>query len=263
MTKKLISVTDITSYLFCPRKVYFKLVKGIKEPPNQKMILGFLKHKIFDIFNKNESIIVSSISGDDKKLIKNTYLEALTRIVQEVSSIYYSMMNSFSIQFQDLLKPVLKSMNAEIELRAASIAEALRKGFRGKELWRELKPKYLTEFEIISEELGLKGRIDRVKLEQEIIPYEIKTREKVYQSDIIQLAAYSLLLEKEFNKPVTKGVIETSEKQETIEISQEMKNQVLEIAEEIRNLSEENLQSNFSSNFVKCENCSFKEDCFE
>ncbi len=260
--KKLINVTDITSYLFCPRKVYFKLVKGIKEPPNEKMILGFLKHKIFDIFNKSESVIVSSISEENPKEIKNIYLEAINKIVEETSNNYYSMMSSFSIQFQDLLKPVLKSMSAEIELRIESIMESFKKGFRGKELWRELKPKYLTEFEIISEELGLKGRIDRVKLEEEIIPYEIKTREKIYDSDKVQLAAYCLLLEKEFNKQITKGVIETSEKQEIIEITQEMKSQVLEIAEEIRNLTDSSEVNNFSSNFAKCEKCSFKEDCF-
>ena len=128
-------------------------------------------------------------------------------------------------------------------------------------MWRNLKPKYLTEFEIISYELGLKGRIDRVKFEEEIIPYELKTREEIYESDKLQLAAYSLLLEKEFNRKINKGIIEVKNKQEEIIITEQMKSQVLEIAEKIRKF-EKDKEPNFHNNFNKCEYCRLKEECF-
>jgi len=258
--KQIISITDITAYLYCPRKVYLKLVKKIKEPPTKQMISGFLKHKIFDIFNKNEQVMVSSILNNlEEKEIKILYNQHLTSITYEVLNNYQNMVKSFSINSQELIKDVLKFMEREINLRAESIKKTLDLGFKGKELWRNLKPKYLTEFEIISEGLGLKGRIDRIKFDSEILPYEIKTREEVYQSDKLQLAAYSLLLQEEFKREINKGIIETSSLLQEINIDENLKSQVLEIAEKIRNLK----QGDFQSNFNKCKSCRLRKECFE
>jgi CRISPR/Cas system-associated exonuclease Cas4 (RecB family) len=57
MNIPVLSITDITSYLYCPRKFYLKKVRGIKEKPNQAMIKGRLKHEILDIFNKMKKIL--------------------------------------------------------------------------------------------------------------------------------------------------------------------------------------------------------------
>ena len=261
MTKQIVNVTDITAYLYCPRKVYLKLVKKIKEPPNKKMISGFLKHKIFDIFNKNESAIVSSISNNlEKEEIKKIYLINLTKITQEVLITYSNMASSFSINSQELTKDVLKFMEREINLRVESIKKTLDLGFLGKELWRNLQPKYLTEFEIISQELGLKGRVDRIKFEQEILPYELKTRQEIYEGDKLQLTAYSLLLEQEFGKKIEKGIIESSNSEKEIEITEELKSKVFEVAEKIRNMI---LEPPFHSNFNKCRECKLRKECFE
>lgn len=257
--KTLINVTDITAYLYCPRKVYLRLVKGIKEPPNKKMISGFLKHKIFDIFNKNESAIVSGIKENlSEEELQSLYKTHLTNLTQEISVTYQNMITSFGINQQELLDNVLEFMEKEIKLRVKAIKTVLNLNYRGKELWRNLKPKYLTEFEITSQELGLKGRIDRVKLENEILPYEIKTREEIYESDKIQLAAYSLLLQEEFGKKIEKGIVETKKKEEEIDITDEMKENVLEIAEDIRQMKNAEMPNNFN----KCKDCRLREDCF-
>ncbi|MCX6748908.1 MAG: CRISPR-associated protein Cas4 [Candidatus Pacearchaeota archaeon] len=257
--KKLISITDITGYMYCPRKLWFKL-QGFKEPPTQKMISGFLKHKAFDIFNKNESIIVSSINQKIKQEeIKKLYQNNLLEIAKEVLVNYDNQAKSFGINEQDFLKQILKISEPEIKLRIESISQSLEQGFLGKELWRNLKPKYLSEFEIISSELGLKGRVDRVKLQDEIIPYELKTREEIYESDKIQLAAYALLLEQEFSKPVNLGIVETASQSQEVILDNNLKNKVLELAEKIRNLAEPSLPSNFN----KCQNCSFRKECYD
>ncbi|MFH1500522.1 MAG: hypothetical protein ABIE22_01095 [archaeon] len=76
MEKQIINVTDISEYLFCPMKVYLRLVKKIRFPPNKPMISGQLKHKVFDLFNKNDPAIVSSINSSlsekrSAKIIQN------------------------------------------------------------------------------------------------------------------------------------------------------------------------------------------------
>jgi len=259
--KQIINVTDISSYLYCPRKLYLKLVKKIREPTTKPMILGFLKHKVFDLFNKNESLIVSAIQTTITESELNTiYQKHLINIIQEIAINYENMIKGFKIEPRELQEGVIKFMANEIKLRTKAIKENLSLGFSGKELWRNLEPKYLTEFEIVSDTLGLKGRVDRIEISKQIIPYEIKTRKEIFDSDKIQLAAYALLIEQEFGKEINKGVIETQAGQEEIQITKEMKDEVLEIADEIRNMQNE---PPFQSNMKKCQKCLLKKQCFE
>jgi len=258
--KKIINITDITEYLYCPRKVYLKLIKGIKSPPTKRMINGMLRHKVFDIFNKNEKPLIEEIKEKtEEKEIREQYEILLDDISKYVLAQNYSLASKFSIDKKDFLKSIGETMNPEIELRIKSILIVLEKGFFGKELWRNLSPKYQTEVKLESVDLGLKGRVDRVMFSESITPFEIKTRDKIYDSDKIQLAGYALLLEKEFNKEINSGIIEFLGQRQNVEITQELKNQVFEIAEKIRNLTDENAQ--FPSNFQKCANCELKENC--
>jgi len=260
MSKKIINITDITEYLYCPRKVYLKLVKGIKSPPTKRMINGMLRHKVFDIFNKNEKQLIESINEKiEEKEIRKEYDSLIEDIAKHVLNQNESMAKSFKIDEKDFVKSIRETMNPEIELRIKSIVLVLEKGFYGVDLWRNLSPKYQTEVKLESADLGLRGRVDRVMFADSIIPFEIKTRDKVYDSDKIQLAGYALLLEKEFSKQVNLGIVEFLGKQEKIELTEELKNQVLDIAEKIRNLTDENAQ--FPSNFQKCANCELKENC--
>lgn len=260
MSKQIINITDITEYLYCPRKVYLKLVKGIRTPPTQRMINGMLRHKVFDLFNKNEKVLVESINLKiPEKEIKKLYETLLIDITKEVLMQNQTLAGNFRIDEKEFSNSISKTINPEIDLRVSAVSKTLEKGFLGKELWRNLMPKYLTEYKIESQELGLRGRIDRIMFSESPVPIEIKTREKIYDSDKIQLAGYALLLEKEFGKQINKGVVEFMGKREDIELTEELKNQVLEIAEKLRNLIEEN--AGMPSNFKKCENCELKENC--
>jgi len=247
--KEIINVTEIIEYLYCPRKVYLKRIKKIKPPVTKAMILGFLKHKVFDIFNKNEILMISAIKTNiDKEQIKQNYHFYLKRVIKEVIIQYSNLISKFDISPDNLTNQIFNFLEKDIDMRAESIKGTLNLGFFGKELWRNLKPKYLTEYQIVSQELGLKGRIDRIKFEQEILPYEIKTRQGIYDSDKLQLAAYSLLLEEEFKKEIKKGIIEAGKGHEEIDITQEMKQKILEIADKVRKIKD----PGFHNNFNKC-----------
>lgn len=260
MSKQLINITDITEFLYCPRKVYLRIVKNLRSPPNERMILGMLRHKVFDIFNKNEQALVTGIKEKLKDSeIKKLYALMMAGIIKEIFILNSNLAGKFGITELEFSNSIKQTLEPEIGLRVLAVQESLEKGFLGKELWQELKPKYLTEYKIVSEEMGLQGRVDRVKFDSEIIPVEIKTREKVYESDKLQLAGYSLLLEKEFGRSVNQGIVEFLGKQEKIDLTPELKNKVMEIAEKIRALSEEN--ASFPSNFEKCRNCWFNEEC--
>lgn len=259
--KQIVNITDITEYLYCPRKVYLRLVKGVRMPPTKQMIFGMLRHKVFDIFNKNENALVSGIkekiSAQD---IKKLYENLIENIVREQFLLNRNLAEKFKISSDEFFSSVKKSADPEIKLRIEAVMQTLEQDYLGKELWRNLHPKYLTEFRIESRELGLRGRIDRVKFNSEIMPYEIKTREgRIFESDRIQLAGYAMLLESEFNRQIEKCAVEILGKTEEVILDKAIKSRVLEIAEIIRNLKEENAA--MPSNFKKCESCQLKHEC--
>lgn len=260
--KRIINITDITEYLYCPRKVYLKLVKGIRAPPTTRMINGMLRHKVFDVFNKNEKVLVSGIkSGLKQEEIKKLYENLINNIANETILLNQNLISKFNINKAEFAGSINKTIEPEIKLRVEALITVINSGFLGAELWRNLKPKYLTEYKIESPSLGLRGRVDRIKFEDSILPIERKTRERIFDSDKIQLAGYALLLEQEFSRKVDSGIIEITGKHEQVELTDELKNKVLEIADKIRNLTEENAYS--PSNFSKCESCEFREECEE
>ena len=257
-----INITDIISYTFCPRKLYLKRIKGIKEPPNLKMIIGRLKHNVFDLFAKNEEALVSSINENlSEYQLLSIYQEALATATRQVISNNRQLMTTFAIPSDILTKDIQAFMKNEFDLKISSLKNSLAQGFREKQIWENLRPKYLTEFQIDSKELGLKGRIDRVELGENILPYELKTRANIYESDKLQLAAYALLLESHFNTKITKGIAESHEDRQEVELTQEMKAKVLDIADKIRNF-DKNKAPPFLSNFMKCQSCILKKECF-
>jgi len=260
--KKLINVSDISAYLYCPRKLYLSIVSGIRTPPNKLMIEGKLRHNILESFSKKEENLVKRITKDcppEEFLL--AYQTFLRDIAKEIFMKNNNMIEGFSVDRSELFKKILKNFEEDVMIRIISIKKGISEGFFGEELWKNLKPKYISEMKLESEILGLKGRIDRVEFnEDKIIPYEIKSRDnKIFFSDEIQLTAYAMLLEDNYKKIIQEGVVECSGKKQKMEIKPENKSTVLEIAEKIRNI--DSYVPEMPSSFGKCAKCELREEC--
>ncbi len=261
--KKLLNVTDLSAYLFCPRKYYLEKVKGMRQPPNRRMIEGKLRHDILEIFSKNERELVIKLDEKELKELTQEYLRFFNNLVNHHLEKNKVLVYSFKIVLSEFKDKLIQGMQSDIKLRVETIKKAMQQGFLKETLWENLQPKYASEMVVVSEELGLKGRIDRVMFdENKIIPFELKTREiqKVYPSDEIQLSAYAMLLEEKFKTKIPTGIIEAGNEKYEIEITDDFKNKVLEVIEKINNISQ-NIP--YPSNFSKCQTCFLKEQCDE
>jgi len=262
MKQKLLNVTDLSMYLYCPRKFYLEKIKGVPKVVSKEMIEGRIRHEVLEGFSKKEEAIVESIPVIEQDKIVSIYNQLLTSLINQIFAKNRNQILSFKINPDGLQTKILAGMNKDVLLRANSISEGIKAGFSGKKLWENLKPKYLSEFEVISENLGLKGRIDRVMISEEIVPFELKTREveRVFDSDKIQVAAYVMLLEEKFQKPIRMGILESGNIKHEIMITDELRNQVLGIIDEIRNITS---NPKFPGNFAKCQKCSYQQMCDE
>ena len=268
----ILNVTDLSSYLYCPRKFYINKVLGLREPANKQMIEGRIRHEILEKFFNHEKRIVESfkIPSSKKQIIKK-FQELLENLMDIIFAKNQEQINDFSISKKELRDKINSSMEKEISLRAESIEQTIERGFLGESLWENLSPKYLSELPLYSENLGLKGRADRVLISEEgIIPFELKTREieKIWPSDEIQITAYAMLLEEKHNKQIPLGIIEAGNKKHEIKITIETKKKVTDLIKEIRQVLDDSIKEQknnvkYPPSFSKCQSCPWEETCKE
>jgi len=263
----LVSVSDIVSWLYCPRKLYLNKVCGLETRLNRSMLIGRLKHSILENFSKNEERLISQIDKNFENLdIVFLYENYLRKIAFNILSENSRLVEGFMIDKESIIKKILQDFSEDIKIRVKSIRDALSKGFSKENLWKNLDCIYFSELKLESETLGLKGRVDRVailKKDNSLVPYELKSREdKIFFSDEIQITAYAMLLEHHYRQAVKRGIIETGNKKHEIEITEKNKNEVLRIADEIRKLKNGFIPP-IQSNFNKCRTCEFYEECMK
>jgi CRISPR-associated protein Cas4 len=266
-TKKIISVSDINSWLYCPRKVYLNKICGLQISQNRNMVIGRLKHTILENFSRSEEKLISRLDENfDSIDLVFVYEDLIKNTAKNVFNQNQPSIEKFLIDKEDILKKIMRDFAEDIKLRVKSIKESLAKGFTKENIWKNMDSIYLSELKLESEALGLKGRVDRViisRKDNSIIPFELKSREeRIFLSDELQLTAYAMLLEHQYHQKIPKGIVEVGNNRQEIEISEDKKREVLKIAEEIRNLKE-GLIPPIQSNFNKCKSCEFREECMK
>jgi len=265
----MLNVTDLSSYLYCPRQFYFRKIVGLRDPATQPMIEGSLRHKVREVFANNEENLFENLELINNNLTKQKvtsfYQNFLDQIIKQVFNNSQGLIYKFRINKEELREKIIKSMENEIKLRAESVENTIKQGFTGKELWENLTPKYISELPLISESLGLKGRADRIMIDknkQTIIPFELKTRDAktIYPSDEVQLTSYAMLLEEKYNQPIPFAILEAGNTIHELTITDSNKQKVRDLINEINELFKTK-KPKFPSNFSKCQNCFFTQHC--
>lgn len=257
----IISVTDLSSFLYCPRALYRRKVLGYEEKPNQHMILGAIRHQFYDLANKHEEAIVvhlpqETTHGEAVSAYAKTYENLLKAAVMNNAK----SLALFDIQPFQVLPQLRQIAAAEAHERAGNVHSfSAQHNVFGEELWQLLTPKILTEVRVRSQLLRLNGTVDRVEVyESSVLPIELKTgkmaQDGVWPSHRVQVAAYMMLLQEKFRKPVGKAVIRYLDhnSSRTIMLNPYMELEVKELTEKVTRL----LQSSSAPKPCGRESCS-------
>ena len=212
--QRLLSVTDLSAYKFCIRSLYLRLVLGFREPVKPVMVLGSIRHKIYDEANKREEELVTQVgSGMDRQKILSLFSEAYDEILHQSISVYSSQLGTLGMNAAEVASQLEPAVLSQAHSRADEIISfSSRAKLFGSELWEALTPKIITELRVLSKSLRLKGVVDRIEVYgNEYVPVEIKTgrtpSEGVWPDHRMQLAAYMLLLNDRFNTNVKEGQV--------------------------------------------------------
>src|SRR3989338_90592 len=267
-----ISVTLLSSYLYCSRKLFLEKVLMQAEPPKESLVMGSIRHETYDKINKNEELIVTSITKimdftEMQELYRQNHLKFLRKSIADnkdrLKKINLNMLDAYRKSFPFIME--------ESVTRSKNVFDfILKNNVFGDELWQRLTPKILSELRVESEGLKLKGIIDQVHVyEQYYVPFELKTGRApdsgVWPSHRIQIAAYSMLLQEKFNKPIKEGFVfylDTKEKRH-IAMNPFMKDEVRQIVSEVIGLLESRNIPDFCNNENKCMKCGLKATCYD
>lgn len=267
-----IPVSLLSAYMYCSRKLFLEEVLLLEEPPKESLIMGSIRHETYDKINKTEEEIVTSIAkrvglGEIQELYKQKYLQILRKAVANNRN----RLKEANLNMLDAYRKSFFFITEESQLRSSNIFNFIEaNNVFGKELWEKLTPKIISELKVESNELRLKGIVDQVHIyNDEYVPFELKTgrtpQDGVWPSHRIQLAAYSLLMQEHFKKPVKEGFVvylDTKEKRH-IAMNPFMKEEVKQIVDDVIALLEKKELPDFCNNENKCRKCGLKQTCYD
>jgi CRISPR-associated protein Cas4 len=268
----MLSVSALTSYLYCQRKLYLQRVLGFYEPPKEATVKGKIRHKIYEQINNKEEEIVSSITEkisleEILQLYKKHYNEILRDVIRKSKED----LNKFEIKPNEFFKQLWPLILNESETRANNIHNFMEFHLVfGKKLWEKLTPKIKSEFWIESEKLKLRGIIDQIEIyDKGFVPVELKTgscpREGVWLNHKIQIGAYALLLEEEHNTQIKEGFVtylDTNQKRH-VPVNIFLKQEIMDLMEKVNNLLKNKEIPAICDNEKKCIRCGLKDVCYD
>jgi CRISPR-associated exonuclease Cas4 len=258
--KPIIKVSDLTRYMLCPRLVYFSargyeqggIAKGKEKSVIENILLkelAFNLHKIYG--GEDEEGEGDETEADAKRVIED--------VADSVEWIYREELKGVEKDFFEVVKrDFVCSMGNDEWLEKVRTENELLK--------LEKAQGYEREHTTVSEKLSMSGSVDKlIRTGEEVIPCVIKTGKcpeyGVWRSDRVQLAAYAMLIEDEFETTVKRGFVEyirIAEFRES-QIRRRDKALALQILKRVKRIKGGVFPEKGEN--APCDNCVFEEMC--
>ncbi len=270
--KKMISVSALSSYLYCPRKLFLEYVLKISKPPKDVLLKGTIRHETHEEINREEESLVREIKKQDtlkdvQEMYKKKYSEILRRCIRKYKKDLLGLELDLGKTFKEMWPFILN----ESTIRSTNAFSFSQKhDIYGEELWKKLTPKIISEFSLESNNLGLRGRIDQIQVyEKEYVPIELKTgktpKKGVWPGHKIQIGAYLLLLQEKKDKEIKEGYVRYLDANESRQVTMNpfFRDEIIELIQKVKKLLNSKEIPPFSDNENKCNVCELKENCYD
>ncbi|MBL7051647.1 MAG: CRISPR-associated protein Cas4 [Nanoarchaeota archaeon] len=265
----MIAVTDLTSYMYCARKLYFRKVLKVKEKIQELPVKGIIIHKVYELVGRNDREIIASFSEKDSledlemKFRKNYYKTILL-----VLRMYKKNLKELDLKGLEMYQDIWPFFLEEAKEKSKDLyGFAKNKNIYGEELWMCL-PRGLPEIRVSSESLGLRGIVDQVNVDEGFTPVEIKTgkapRDGVWKEHKVQVGAYMMLLSEHYGKEIKEGFVEyriVNEKRKVV-MNDFLREEIFDLIAKVNKLLESDVKPEKVTEGWKCDNCGIREICY-
>jgi CRISPR-associated exonuclease Cas4 len=266
----MVSATQLSSYLYCPRKLFLSNVLLVEEPIKAELVLGTIWHQTYESLNNSEESIVTSIATSNYQEIFDIYRHKYSKILRDVILKNKSKLKEFNTSMIDVFNKYWPNFEEEAKEHALNISSFISKHkIFGKELWNELTPKILSEQYFKSKKLNLSGVIDVIEIHENKfhVPIELKTgkfpEKGMWDGHRIQLAAYMLLLD-DAGKNVNEAVMKyRGTDKRILSMNSFLKEEVLDLINKTSTVLNSLEVPKYVDNKNKCKSCQFKDTCYD
>jgi len=266
----MVSATQLSSYLYCPRKLFISNVLLVEEPIKVELILGTIWHQTYESLNNSEESIVTSIATSNYQEIFDIYRHKYSKILRDVILKNKFKLKEFNTSMIDVFNKYWPNFEEEAKEHALNISSFISKHkIFGKELWNKLTPKILSEQYFKSKKLNLSGVIDVIEIHENKfhVPIELKTgkfpEKGMWDGHRIQLAAYMLLLD-DAGKNVNEAVMKYRGTDKRILLMNSfLKDEVLDLINKTSTILNSLEVPKYVDNKNKCKSCQFKDTCYD
>ncbi|MBW2990665.1 Dna2/Cas4 domain-containing protein [Candidatus Woesearchaeota archaeon] len=271
----MISVSLLSSYDYCARKLFLEQVLKLVVIPRDVVVKGSIRHEVHDKISKAEESFVKSIKKEvSYKEVLEGYKKSHSNILKHSIIKNKSKLAELKISLSEFFKNTWPLVLEESKDRAVNVHGFIKKRkVFGDELWKELSPKIETEVFVQSEDLQLKGKIDKLeiyenKLVREVVPYELKTgkapKEGVWPGHKLQTGAYVLLLEKNkmFVREAFVKYLDVNEARAVV-MNPFLEKKVIETRDAVLTLFKAKEIPVICENKNKCNACALKDKCYD
>lgn len=270
----MVSATQLSSYLYCPRKLFISKVLLVEEPPKEELIKGTVWHKTYEFINTGEEKIVTALRTAAYQDIYDLYRTGFSKFLRNAIVQSKTELQKFNIDLAQLFHDYWPHFEEEAKQRALHVAEFIKEHkIFGKELWDALTPKILSEQYFKSDPLNLSGIIDMIEVHKRpdgselYVPVELKTgavpRTGMWEGHRLQLGCYVLLLQ-ESGKSASEGILryKGSDNPRILVMNPLLRDEILDLIQKVSSILSSFEIPDKVDNKNKCTKCPFKEDCY-
>ena len=295
--KKMISVSTIKSYMFCPLKLYFqsnideeteedyfisktlkdlrmdiqdilsKNLRHVKKDMNEKEIEKRLAIGIsnqvkttFDIIEEINEKNRNKENEDESNLKKDDEIEFIDKKNSEIKT---------DDKLKELKKELIDEINLNLKILSLKVSQSMKVlDKNGGEIQNLFFPTCMYNYLIRDIGLDLIGVIDKIEVEKgNYFPISLKSSNPpingVWDGDFMEAIANALLIEQEFNTYVTVAYIDYLKiaDRRAVIIDTDARKSFFKVLTHVNKIVENGEIPTVKTNLKKCENCEYKELC--
>ena len=263
----MINISSIKTHMYCPMNLYIQNHVDNDENKDYQLAIEIKKLKIDirDLIQKNM-----------RKIKKNMSLDEIEHLLSEnIDSYIESTLNAIKAMDFDMtteqITEIIDSTYFNIKITALKINQTMpllnKNAF---EIIDMFFPNCMYSYLLKDSSLGLIGICDKIEIiDGRYYPVLIKNSNPplkgVWDQDAIELVAYAILLEEEFDTEVFVGFVDYEKigERRPVVMDVNLRKGLFEVMREVKEIIDNKKLPNVRRNIRKCENCKYNEICLK
>ena len=261
------TISSIKTHMYCPMKLYIQSHIDVEENKDYQLAIEIKKLKIDiqDLIQKNMRKIKKEM---DLTEIEGILSENIAAYIESTADAIRSMGLMLD---DDRIDEITDDAYFNIKIRAAKVKQAMaildKNAF---EIIDMFFPNGMYSYLLKDSGLELIGMCDKIEIiDGKYYPVAIKSSNPpikgVWDQDAVELVAYAILLEEEFDTEVFVGFVDYEKigDRRPVVMDVNLRKALFEVIREVKEITDNKRLPNVKMNEKKCGKCEYKDVCFK